>query len=189
MRRLSAKPVATLQAMMESGLNAPPASSAGRLFDAVAAVLCVSPETCSYEGQAAIGLEALAATEQREPGDEYVGRIVAGPIEQISWAAMWRSLLADLARGVETSRIAARFHAGLALTLSSLVARLAGDRGIDTVVLGGGVFQNRLLLEAVSSGLEAGGLRVLSPRLLPANDGGISLGQGAIAAARALCRD
>jgi hydrogenase maturation protein HypF len=100
---------------------------------------------------------------------------------------MWRSLLADLARGVETSRIAARFHAGLALTLSSMTVRLAGNRGIDTVVLGGGVFQNRLLLEAVTFNLETRGLRVLSPRLLPANDGGISLGQGTIAAARALC--
>ncbi|QWG24794.1 carbamoyltransferase HypF [Bradyrhizobium sediminis] len=187
-RQLSAKPVATLQAMMDSGLNAPPASSAGRLFDAVAAVLGIAPETCSYEGQAAIGLEALAATEEREPGDEYVGQIADGQIELISWTAMWRNLLADLARGVETPRIAARFHAGLALTLSSLAARLAGVRGIDTIVLGGGVFQNRLLLEAVTSNLEAGGLRVLSPRLLPANDGGISLGQGAIAAARALCR-
>lgn len=186
-RRLSAKPVATLQAMIQGGLNAPPASSAGRLFDAVAAALGVSPETCSYEGQAAIGLEALAATTPGEPGDDYIGEIVRGRIELISWAPMWRSLLADLTRGVETARISARFHAGLALTLSSMAARLAGNRGIDTVVLGGGVFQNRLLLEAVTFSLEARGLRVLSPRLLPANDGGISLGQGTIAAARALC--
>ncbi len=187
-QRLSAKPVATLRAMMESGLNAPPASSAGRLFDAVAAVLGVSPETCSYEGQAAIGLEALAATENGEPGEEYAGQIVSGQIELISWTAMWRSLLADLASGVELARIASRFHSGLALTLSSTAARLAGSRGIDTVVLGGGVFQNRLLLEAVTVDLEERGLKVLSPRLLPANDGGISLGQGTIAAARALCR-
>jgi hydrogenase maturation protein HypF len=105
----------------------------------------------------------------------------------ISWAAMWRVLLADLARGVETARIAARFHAGLALTLTSLAARLADNRGVDTVVLGGGVFQNRLLLEALTGSLDARGLRVLSPRLLPANDGGISLGQATIAAARAIC--
>jgi hydrogenase maturation protein HypF len=185
-RRLAEKPVGILHAMMESGLNAPLASSAGRLFDAVAAVLGVSPETCSYEGQAAIGLEALAAMASGEAGDDYAGQIVSEKIELISWATMWRSLLSDLARGVETSRIAARFHAGLALTLSSTAARHAGHRGIDTVVLGGGVFQNRLLLEAVTFILESRGLSVLSPRLLPANDGGISLGQGAIAAARAL---
>jgi hydrogenase maturation protein HypF len=185
-RRLAGKPVGILGAMMESGLNAPPASSAGRLFDAVAAVLGVSPDTCSYEGQAAIALEALAATASGEPGDDYAGHIVSGQIELISWTAMWRSLLNDLARGAEIPRIAARFHAGLALTLSSVAARLAGHRGIDTVVLGGGVFQNRLLLEAVTCRLELRGLRVLSPRLLPANDGGISLGQGAITAARAL---
>lgn len=185
-RRLAEKPVGILHAMMESGLNAPLASSAGRLFDAVAAVLGVSPETCSYEGQAAIGLEALAAMASGEAGDDYAGQIISEKIELISWATMWRSLLSDLARGVETSRIAARFHAGLALTLSSTAARHAGHRGIDTVVLGGGVFQNRLLLEAVTFILESRGLSVLSPRLLPANDGGISLGQGAIAAARAL---
>lgn len=188
-RRLSAKPVATLRAMMENGFNAPPASSAGRLFDAVAAVLGVSPETCSYEGQAAMGLETLAATAPGEPGDDYMGEIMHGRIDLISWTAMWRSLLADLARGLDTARIAARFHAGLTLTLSSMAARLAGGRDIDTVVLGGGVFQNRLLLEAVTLDLGARGLRVLSPRLLPANDGGVSLGQGAIAAARSLCRD
>lgn len=185
-RLLAEKPVGILHAMMESGLNAPLASSAGRLFDAVAAVLGVSPETCSYEGQAAIGLEALAAMASGEAGDDYAGQIISEKIELISWATMWRSLLSDLARGVETSRIAARFHAGLALTLSSTAARHAGHRGIDTVVLGGGVFQNRLLLEAVTFILESRGLSVLSPRLLPANDGGISLGQGAIAAARAL---
>jgi hydrogenase maturation protein HypF len=188
-RQLSAKPVATLRTMMQSGLNAPPASSAGRLFDAVAAVIGVAPETCSYEGQAAIGLEALAATAPGEPGQDYLGETVHGPIERISWEPTWRVLLADLASGVETSRVAARFQAGLALTLSSLAARLAGNRGVGTVVLGGGVFQNRLLLEAVTTDLEARGLRVLSPRLLPANDGGISLGQGTIATARALCRN
>ncbi len=186
-RRLSAKPVAILRAMMESGPNAPPASSAGRLFDAVAAVLGVSPETCSYEGQAAIGLEALAARTAGEPGQDYLGAIVPGRIELISWEPMWRALLADLALGVEVARIASRFHAGLALTLSSLAVRVAGNRGTDTVVLGGGVFQNRILLEAVTSNLEAHDLRVLSPRRLPANDAGISLGQGTIAAARALC--
>jgi hydrogenase maturation protein HypF len=188
-RQLAAKPVATLQTMMQSGLNAPPASSAGRLFDAVAAVLGVTPEACSYEGQAAIALEALAASVHAEPGADYAGEIVSGPIELVSWTPMWRNLLDDLARGVAASRIAARFHAGLASTLAFLAARLAGRRGIGTVVLGGGVFQNRLLLEAVTADLEARGLRVLSPRLLPANDGGISLGQGAIAAARALCRN
>lgn len=187
-RRLAAKPVATLRAMMEGGLNAPPASSAGRLFDAVAAALEISPETCVYEGQAAIALEELAATAFGEPGDGYTGEIVTGAIEMISWAAMWQTLLTDLARGVETARIAARFHAGLALTLASMAARFTGDRGVSTVVLGGGVFQNRLLLEAVTFNLEGRGLRVLSPRLLPANDGGISLGQATITAARALCR-
>jgi hydrogenase maturation protein HypF len=143
-------------------------------------------ETCSYE-PGSDRAEALAATENVNPAGEYAGQIANGQIELISWTAMWRNLLADLRGGRDVAHRRARFMRACA-DPPSLAARLAGNRGIDTVVLGGGVFQNRLLLEAVTSNLEAGGLRVLSPRLLPANDGGISLGQGAIAAARALCR-
>ena len=94
------------------------------------------------------------------------------------------AVAADVAAGVEPGAVAARFHAGLAAATAAAVVRIAGHRGLDTAVLSGGVFQNRVLLEAVAERLEGAGLRVLVPRRLPPNDGGISYGQAAVAAAR-----
>ena len=95
-----------------------------------------------------------------------------------------RAVVADLERGAEAPLIAARFHGGLATALAQACGLLAERRGLDVVVLSGGVFQNRLLLERTWSLLRGAGLRVLVPRLLPPNDGGIAYGQAAIAAAR-----
>ena len=81
--------------------------------------------------------------------------------------------------------MSARFHNGLAAATAGACARLAADRGLGTVALGGGVFQNRVLLERTAERLERAGLRVLVPIALPPNDGGISYGQAAVAAARA----
>jgi hydrogenase maturation protein HypF len=98
---------------------------------------------------------------------------------------MWHALVADLAAGVSQNVIASRFHAGLAAVVVELALRLA-RRFTDTVVLGGGVFQNRVLTERVTSELESAGLTVLSARELPTNDGGLSLGQAAVTAARTI---
>jgi hydrogenase maturation protein HypF len=84
---------------------------------------------------------------------------------------------------VPTERVAARFHAGVAAGTASACAALAGVVGLDTVALSGGVFQNRLLLEATTGALAREGLRVLRPERLPPNDGGIAYGQAVIAAA------
>ena len=88
--------------------------------------------------------------------------------------------------GVDRGIIAARFHGGLAASVAEMAADLCADNGVEIVVLSGGVFQNKLLLEAVFEHLAAAGLRVLAPEATPANDGGIALGQAAVAAARAL---
>jgi hydrogenase maturation protein HypF len=168
--------------MMETGLNAPSASSAGRLFDAAAAIIGIHPERVSYEGQAAIELEALAATATDEAGDGYCGEIIPGSIETLSWAPMWRAMLVDVASGGDRALIAARFQAGIASTVATTATRLAERHGLATVVLSGGVFQNRLLTEQVSSRLREAGIHVLAPARLPANDGGIALGQCVIAA-------
>jgi hydrogenase maturation protein HypF len=90
----------------------------------------------------------------------------------------------DVSRGVSAGAIAARFHHALADATAEDCARLAGDRGLDAVVLSGGAFQNRRLLERTGARLEAAGLRVLVPGRLPPNDGGIAFGQAAVAAAR-----
>jgi hydrogenase maturation protein HypF len=95
-----------------------------------------------------------------------------------------RSAAADAAAGADAGIISARFHAGLAAVTARACARVADQRGLDTVVLGGGVFANRLLLAGVAEALEARGLRVLVPERLPPGDGGIAFGQAAVAAAR-----
>ena len=95
-----------------------------------------------------------------------------------------RALASDIRRGTTASVMAARFHGAVALVTVDACTRAAASQGTEVVVLSGGVFQNRRLLESVSTGLDAAGLRVLVPDRLPANDGGISYGQAAVAARR-----
>jgi hydrogenase maturation protein HypF len=158
-----------------SGLASPVATSAGRLFDAVAALCGVRAEV-NYEGQAAIELEAAADPSEREayplPGTE-----VLDARETIG------AILRDLGAGVSVATVAARFHNAVARGAARACAEIAARDGVDVAVLSGGVFQNRLLLERTAEALEREGLRVLVPRLLPPNDGGIAFGQAAVAAA------
>ncbi|WJW76394.1 carbamoyltransferase HypF [Thiohalobacter sp. IOR34] len=187
---LAQQPLAILDRMVERGLNSPPASSCGRLFDAVAAALGICREAVSYEGQAAVELEALAVPEfESEAGAGYgcECRHVNG-LETLHWGPLWKALLGDLAAGVPAGRIAARFHQGLAACVAETAIDLCRREGLGQVALGGGVFQNRLLLEAVARRLEDAGLEVLIPSAVPLNDGGLALGQAAVAAARWLAR-
>ncbi|MGE0082025.1 MAG: carbamoyltransferase HypF, partial [Thiohalomonadaceae bacterium] len=179
---------APLVQMIDKGINSPRASSCGRLFDAVAATLGICMEHVSHEGQAAIELEALAQqafSAERDAGYAVTEERRDGLVT-LGWQAMWQSLLADLAAGVEAVVIAARFHHGLAAAVAALAVRLAEENCVETVALGGGVFQNRLLLETVAQRCRSAGVRVLVPAEVPVNDGGVSLGQAVIAAARAL---
>ena len=96
------------------------------------------------------------------------------------------AILADLDAGAEPERVGARFHAALARATAEACALIAARRGLELAVLSGGVFQNRLLLERTAELLADAGLRVLVPQRLPPNDGGISYGQVAVAAAREL---
>ena len=186
-RLLQGKALANLQRMIERGVNSPPASSSGRLFDAVAAVLGICAERQAFEGQAAMELEALAAPhfqrQQPYPGLELRA---AGEPARIGFAALWRAILDDLRRGVDRAEIAARFHLSLSQVVADSAISLCRRYGLPMVVLGGGVFQNRLLLEGVSGRVRRAGLPVISPLRLPANDGGVALGQGVVAAARLL---
>ena len=162
---------------MSSRLTPPTTTSAGRLFDAVAA-LCGVRDRVNYEGQAAIELERLA-----DPGvtDGYP----AGRVDGLIGASdLVRAVVADLRSGVPPAVVAARFHHGLAGALVGAAVDAARTRGRDTVALSGGVFQNQLLLAAVRDGCAQAGLRVLVHSRLPCNDAGISLGQVAVAATR-----
>ncbi|HVW46408.1 MAG TPA: carbamoyltransferase HypF [Solirubrobacterales bacterium] len=154
-----------------------PTSSMGRLFDAVG-VLCGAPARAGYEGQAAIELEAMAAAGERGFYDMPFADGVLDP------APALRALRDDLARGIAPALVAARFHETVARATAIACAGLCARLGTGTVVLGGGVFQNRLLLERCAALLDAADLRVLVPEALPPNDGGISFGQAAVAAAR-----
>jgi hydrogenase maturation protein HypF len=156
----------------------PMTSSIGRLFDAVGALCGIAAEV-SYEGQAAVGLEAAAwaagvcGTYELEVGDGWV----------LDPRAAIKAIYSDLVLGLAPRVVAARFHDAVARATVAAVTGLAAERGLDTAVLSGGVFQNRLLLEGVAAGLQRAGLRVMTPERLPPNDGGISYGQAAVAAA------
>jgi hydrogenase maturation protein HypF len=196
-RRLEQRPLAILDRMLEQRLNAPLASSCGRLFDAVAAAVGLCADRALFEGQGAMELEVIAGRAPLEPDDHgarYVMAIVAAPgspLLRFDPGPMWWALADDLAREVPASAIAARFHDGLARSIAAmvqtLVRRSGADRpAIETVVLSGGCFQNKRLLEAVTRLVEAQGLTCLSHGRVPSNDGGLALGQAAIAAARQL---
>jgi len=168
--------------LARTGVASPLTSSIGRLFDAVAALCGVRAEV-NYEGQAAVELEALvdpletAAYPLPLPGGE------GGPLVLDARATV-HAVVSDLGDGLPVSRVAARFHNGLAAATASACAIAAERAGIRVVVLSGGVFQNRTLLAATARLLRASGLRVLIPERLPPNDGGIAYGQLAVAAAR-----
>lgn len=166
---------------VRQGLNAPLASSMGRLFDAAAAVLGVR-RTARYEAQAAMELEALAGDTPAEPLPFPVtgeaGRWVLEPVPLLAALGEGRRL------GIPASELAAAFHESVATAAAGLAARAAEWAGLDRVVLGGGVFQNARLLVSLARRLEALRLRVLVPQALSPNDGAVSYGQAAVAAAR-----
>ena len=175
---LADKPIATLETMIARGVNAPLASSAGRLFDAVAAAAGLCRDRARYEGEAAMMLEAAAGGTIANDDAAYDFAGAGGVLDP---APLWPALLADLAATTPVGVIAARFHTGLAIAIARMVEAL-GVRG--RVALSGGVFQNRLLLEQVIGRLAALGREILTHRAVPANDGGLAFGQAAIAAAR-----
>jgi len=170
-------------AMQQIGrrLNAPLASSLGRLFDAAAAVLGVRAVS-RYEGEAAMELEALAGRRSAQP---FPFPAAEGP--DGIWVLDPLPLLVALgerrAAGIALPELAARFHESVAAAADSLAAQLAAQAGLRTVALGGGCFQNARLLVSLVARLEARGLRVLVPRRLSPNDGAVSYGQAAVAAA------
>jgi hydrogenase maturation protein HypF len=168
--------LATVAHMADGGLAVPLTTSIGRLCDAVAALCGLRPEV-TYEGQAAIELEAIADPAER---GSYEISYLDG---QLDPRPAILAAIADLAAGVSPARVSARFHRGLSDATVRACVEAAGAAGLSLVVLAGGVFQNRLLLEGVAAGIERNGLRALTPRRLPPNDGAISFGQAAIAAA------
>lgn len=170
------RPREVLRQAAAKGINAPLSSSAGRLFDAFAAVLGVCPDGISYEGEAAMRLEAMA--DDSGPGLPF--RCAEG---QIDPAPIWAEVQRDLARDDSPSKLAGRFHRGLAEAFATPARRLVEEGHARAVALSGGCFQNARLLSLTLQAL--GDVPVLVHRVTPANDGGLALGQAVIAAARA----
>jgi hydrogenase maturation protein HypF len=160
--------------------SSPVTTSAGRLFDAVAALLG-GRQRVSYEAQAAIELEALARTVERCNAPRYDG-CIAIDSDVLDPAPLVAALLADFDAGVDRALIAAGFHEAFGHATVAMAAQVATEEGVDTIALTGGVFQNARLTDVVESGLRTEGFDVLVHAVLPPNDGGISVGQAAIAA-------
>ena len=179
---LEGKQTGVVEQMIDKGLNAPLSSSAGRLFDAVAAMLGICADRQHYEGQAAMEMEALAADHMESAGACAVASEEANGATVLLWGPLWEALLEDLGRGAEPGVIAARFHAGLAAALGDTAIRIARSAGTGRIAMSGGVMQNRILAEALHARLTRNGFDVLVQSRVPANDGGLSLGQAAIAA-------
>jgi hydrogenase maturation protein HypF len=174
-----ARALATLQ--IARSINAPRASSMGRLFDAASAVLGLRHHS-GHEGQAAMELEALAG--------RLVGHALPFPLRpgtdgvwELDPLPLLTALGAYRARGDDPAQLAADFHASLIVGTEEMVTAAADVTGVRTVVLSGGVFQNARLMALLPERLEARGLTVLRPRRLSPNDGAISYGQAAVAAA------
>lgn len=195
---LNEKPRKILDAMLRDGVNAPQASSCGRLFDAAAAAMGLCFEKQGYEGEAAAKLEAIVdddALHNEDDALDYpftIPRLKGSDLLYIEPLAVWNAMLGDLVLKTPPGVMAARFHRGLASAICAMAVKLAkhdseaGSR-FDTVALSGGCFHNRILIEQVVTRLSAEGFEVFTHSTIPAGDGGLALGQAAIGAAQILC--
>lgn len=174
--RLPRRAWSNLQSMVASDLNCPETSSMGRLFDAISSLVGVA-DVVNYEGQAAIALEAIADKDCLA-GYEFNLDFERGLIYESS---VIRSVVADLLAGTPAPIISAKFHQAVVDLIVAVALRIKEQRRLNRVVLSGGVFQNFLLLERVRRQLESQRFEVFTHSRVPPNDGGISLGQAAVA--------
>ncbi|MBD2692317.1 carbamoyltransferase HypF [Anabaena catenula] len=179
-----------LNQIIKKGINSPLTSSVGRLFDAVAAAINICREQCSYEGQAAIEMEAIADVNILNNDEETLNYTFkfekSDNIYYIDTSSTWREILNDINQHISSSEIAAKFHTSLASAVVTMVKQIRQEHEFHQVALTGGVFQNRILLKQVKMQLEKLEINVLTHSIVPANDGGLSLGQAVIAAAKYL---
>ena len=176
--RVPADGLGLARQMIARGVCAPPTSSVGRLFDAVASLIGVR-DRCGFEGEAAMALEAIATS--ATPLRYRFEYSTAPMVWTIDAAPVIRTLSADAHRGEAPGQIAAAFHEAVAHMIADVTVRLSRQTGIAHVALTGGVFQNALLRHHAARALDAAQLTVLEHRVVPCNDGGLSLGQALFA--------
>jgi hydrogenase maturation protein HypF len=180
LNKFDEKKIKIIEKMIEKKVNSPDTSSLGRFFDSIAAI-CGIRNTVHFEGQAAIELEMAAGEKTDEiydyewtSGDVY--RILPGPVI--------RGIVKDIENGFHICKISSKFHQTLVRLFSDLCETIRKETELKRIVLSGGVFQNSLLLTGLSETLEKKDFKVFTHRLVPANDGGISLGQAVVAATK-----
>jgi hydrogenase maturation protein HypF len=178
-RFLAENEVELIGQMLDQKINCPTTTSAGRLFDAVAALLDLRQQV-AFEGQAAMMLEFIADESERVSYPFDLSEDSPDGVLEVDWEPTIRRVLEDIESGVSSDLVAARFHNMLVDAIEA-VATTIGD---PKVALSGGCFQNRLLAERTARRLRSRGFDVLTHHQVPCNDGGISLGQIAVAAAR-----
>lgn len=184
---LQKQPLKLLDQMVEKNINSPLVSSVGRLFDAVAAAIGICREECTYEGQAAIEMESSISSEILNDVSSYPSHQNIEKLDgmyYIHTAPIWKGILEDINQQVGMGEIAAKFHLTLANLIIETVKQLSREYQTNQVALTGGVFQNRILLQQTTKLLQNMGMEVLTHSNVPPNDGGISLGQAMIVAAR-----
>jgi hydrogenase maturation protein HypF len=182
--RLPSAALSVARRLLERGFNTPLTSSAGRLFDAVAALAGVR-DRVTYEGQAAAELEWLAADASADVAYPFELSQSPGTTVVVDTRPIIRAVAGDAALGTDPARIARRFHSTMVDLIAAVCDRLRRETGLGVVVLSGGVFLNGVLTREVGEHLKREGFRVCCHRLVPPNDGGLSLGQLAIAAQQA----
>ncbi len=161
--------------MLQKNINSPLTSSCGRLFDAVSAI-SGGRKTVSYEAQAAVELMQAAEALDSVPAYNYQAEL---PV--IDFEVTFKEIVDDVLRGGRFSEISARFHKTLILQFDAVMKLVRKESGLNKVVLSGGVFQNEILLSGLLHILQKQNVEIFIPKQVPANDGGISLGQAAIA--------
>jgi hydrogenase maturation protein HypF len=174
-RQLDPIKLPVLQRMMATGANTPETSSMGRLFDAVSSLLRLR-DVANYEGQAAIELEQIAAA-----ADTQAYRFDISSDGVVSSQRVIRSVVEDILDGIAPGSVSARFHSAVANLVFVVAQRLRENHKLNRVVMSGGVFQNQRLLNEAGAKLMAAGFEVFSHHRVPANDGGLCLGQAAVA--------
>ncbi len=179
LNKVDEKKIKIIEEMIEKKVNSPDTSSLGRLFDSIAAI-CGIRNSVHFEGQAAMELE-MAACEKTDEIYDYEWS--SGDIYQILPGPVIRGVVKDVENGIHISKISSKFHQTLVILFSDLCETIRKETRLKRIVLSGGVFQNSLLLSGLFKALEKKDFQVFTHRLVPANDGGISLGQAAVAAA------
>ncbi len=181
MRKFPAAKWRLVEKMAKAGFNSPWTSSAGRLFDAVAAILGLCDVT-TYEAQAAIRLESIA---DPRVTDRYPFAVQTGDHPWVlDFGPTIRAILAERRHGIAVSEISAKFHNTIAASVLHTCRFVRGQRDLNVVALSGGVFQNALLLRRTVEALQSRHFRVFTNTAVPFNDGGLALGQAAVAAER-----